>query len=336
MDYRQLFKDIESQQWSGAYLFFGEEEYIKEQALQKLIDGLIPKDFRDLNYEMIDGSEVEPDSIINACETLPFMSPRRLIVVKDFYLFGGKKGTSEQEEQMLNYIKNTNEATCLLFYCRGSVDKRKSIYKYINKAGKAYEFTRLEGRELTQWVDQMLKKNGKSMPQYCINYFIDRVGNDLDNIHNEILKLIDYVGNNKIIDKDAIDHVVTPSLEENIFKLVDAIGEKKAGLALTLLKDLLDGGQAVAPILSMIARQFRLIMQCKEYYGQGYSANTISGKIGLPGFIVRKCIAQSRNFTLEQLKTGLSLCLDLDYGMKIGKIKDITGLEMLIIKMCRT
>lgn len=336
MEYRQLFKDIESDQWSGAYLFYGEEEYIKERALQKLIDELIPKSFRDLNYEMIDGSEIEPDSIINACETLPFMSPKRLIVVKDFYLFGGKKGTSDQEEQMLNYLKNINEATCLIFYCHGSVDKRKSIYKYIQKTGKAYEFTRLKNVDLIQWINQMLQKNGKRMSQYCINYFIERVGNDLDNIYNEILKLVAYVGNNEIIDKDAIDYVVTPSLEQSIFKLVDAIGEKKSDLALVLLKDLLHGGQDVSPILAMIARQFRLIMQCKEYYGQGYSVNTISDKLGQPGFVVRKCIAQSKNFTMEQLKTGLSLCLEVDYGIKIGKIRDIIGLEMIIIKMCRT
>ncbi len=334
MDYRQLFEDIETDQWSGAYLFYGEEEFIKEQALDRLINSLIPKEFRDLNYEMIDGIEVEPDDIINACETLPFMSSKRIIVVKDFYLFGNKKGTSDQEEQMLNYIRNANEATCLIFYCHGDVDKRRALYKYIKKTGKAYEFTRLKNRELIQWVSQKFKENGKRISQYCVNYFIDRVGNDLDKVYNEILKLVDYVGNSETIDKEAIDRVVTPSLEQSIFKLVDAIGEKRSSQALILLKDLLHGGQGVAPILAMIARQFRLIMQCKEYYRQGYSADVISSKLGQPGFVVKKCIAQSRNFTMEQLRGGLSLCLELDYGIKSGRIQDVTGLEMLIIKMC--
>src|SRR5690606_2131182 len=108
----------------------------------------------------------------------------------------------------------------------------------------------------------------------------------------------------------------------------------RSSQALILLKDLLHGGQGVAPILAMIARQFRLIMQCKEYYRQGYSADVISSKLGQPGFVVKKCIAQSRNFTMEQLRGGLSLCLELDYGIKSGRIQDVTGLEMLIIKMC--
>lgn len=336
MDYRQVFQDIESGQWSGAYLFYGEEEYIKEQALSKLIDALIPKDFRDLNYEMIDGSQVELDNIINACETLPFMSQKRLVVVKDFYLIEGKKGTQEQEEQILNYIKNINEATCLIFYCYGDIDKRKSIYKYIKKTGKVYEFNHLKCDELTQWVSQTLRKNGKKMSQQCINYFVERVGNNLENISNELSKLIAYTGDNDTIDVNAVNQVVTPSLEQSIFKLVDAIGEKRSGAALVLLKELLYGGQAVPPILAMVARQFRLIMQCKGYHEKGYSINAIADKLGQHGFVVKKCLAQGRNFTMNQLKAGLSLCLELDYGMKSGKIQDVTGLEMLIIKMCNT
>lgn len=336
MDYRQLFEDIESGQWSGAYLFYGEEEYIKEQALARVLDVLIPKEVRDLNYEMMDGSEIESESIINACETLPFMSPRRLIVVKDFHIIDEKKGNQEEEKQILDYLKNINETTCLIFYCRGDIDKRKSIYRHIKKTGKVFEFSRLNNRELNQWIVQTLGKNGKKMSRPCISYFIDRVGNNLENIYNEILKLIDYVGSNESIDIDAVDQVVTPSLEQSIFKLVDAIGEKRSGAALMLLKDLLYGGQNVPSVLAMVARQFRLIIQCKGYYEKGYSVNAIANKLGQPGFVIKKCIAQSRNFTMEQLKTGLSLCLDLDYGMKSGKTRDVTGLEMLIIKMCST
>jgi len=335
MDYKQLFEDIESGQWSGAYLFYGEEEYIKEKALARVLDVLIPKEVRDLNYEMIDGSEIEPEIIINACETLPFMSSKRLIVVKDFYMMvDGKKGNEEEEKLILNYLENINETTCLIFYCRGDVDKRKSIYKYIRKTGKDYEFSRLNNKELNQWIVQTLGKNGKKMSQSCISYFIDRVGNNLENVYNEILKLIDYVGDNKTIDIDSVDQVVAPSLEQSIFKLVDAIGEKRSGAALMLLKDLLYGGQDVPPVLAMVARQFRLILQCKGYYEKGYSADAIANKLSQPGFVVKKCISQSRNFTMEQLKAGLSLCLELDYGMKSGQIRDVTGLEMLIIKMC--
>ncbi|HZJ83225.1 MAG TPA: DNA polymerase III subunit delta, partial [Clostridia bacterium] len=328
MDYRNVFKEIKKGQWQGVYLLFGEEQYIKRQALDQAVEALVEPSFIDLNYSLIDGSQVDLDTIINACETLPFMAPKRVVVLKGFPLIDGGQEGEVDENEFLKYIKTISETTCLILYGQGKVDKRKRIYKHINKVGKALEFNHLRGRDLYTWISQTVGRQGKNISYNTAKYLVDRVGNDLEHILNELKKLVPYIENNKDIDIDSIDEVVAATLEQSIFKLVDAIGDKRSREALEVLGNLLsDGKQAIQPILGMVARQFRLILQCKEYYKRGYNPNSLSTKLKQRPFVVKKCLAQGRNFTSDQLKRGLKLCLELDYEIKSGQIQDTLGLE---------
>lgn len=336
MDYRELFREIGKGDWQGVYLFFGEEEYVKQQALDHAIESLVDPSFRDLNYAQLDGSEMDLDTIINACETLPFMADKRLVVLKDLSILNGKNNGNIDEDKFLEYIKTMSNTTCLILYCRDSLDKRKKIYRQIKKTGKAKEFKHLVGRELHTWIKQTVEKQDKKISYNAISHLIDRAGNNLEDVSNELNKLVSYMGQNKEIDIKTIDRVVVPTLEQSIFQLVDAIGEKKGNSALKILGNLIyEGGQAIQPILAMIARQFRLILQCKGFYEQGYTADAIATKLKQRSFVVRKCLSQGRNFTIDQLKNGLKLCLEVDYNIKIGKIQDTMGLELIIIKMCQ-
>ena len=335
MDYRKIFREIKAGGLQGAYLFFGEEEYVKQQALHQAIEALVNPLLKDLNYTQIDGTQVDLDTIINACETLPFMADKRLVIVKDLSILNGKSDGDIDENRFLDYIKNMSETTCLILYCRGSIDKRKKIYRYIYSTGKALEFQHLNDRELYTWINQTVERQGKKIAYDAIRHLVDLVGNNLEDISNELKKVISYVGERTVIDVETMEQIIVPTLEQSIFTLVDAIGEKKTHEALMVLGNLIYGrGQAIQPILAMIARQFRLILQSKSYHEMGYTYETIATKLKQRLFVVRKCLSQGRNFTIEQLKRGLDLCLKVDYGIKVGRIQDTMGLELIIIKMC--
>jgi DNA polymerase-3 subunit delta len=335
MDYSKVFKDINKGDWIGTYLLFGEEEYIKGQALAQAIKTMVEPNYKDLNYVQIDGTQIDLDIIINACETLPFMAPKRVVVIKDLSIIYGKAEGDIDEDRFLEYIKRMSDSTCLILYCRGNIDKRRKIYRYIDKEGKALEFQHLRRQELHIWINQTIRKQGKKIPYNVAELLIDRIGNNLEDIYNEIEKLVTYVGQEKEITIEAIDQVVVPTLEQSIFQLVDAIGEKKASYALRVLGNLIyEGDRATQPILAMIARQFRLILQCKGYYESGNNPDLIAKKLKQRPFVVRKCLSQGRNFTTDQLKKGLELCLKADYETKTGKIQDTMGIELIIIKMC--
>lgn len=333
MGYREIFDDIKKNQVGRLYLFYGEEEYVKEQAMLQLTRALVPPHLMELNYQVLDGNIVHADDIIHASETLPFMAQARLVVVKDLALFHGKKAKAE-EEQLKNYLKHVPDTTCLVFNCRDKIDKRKSLYKTINKLGKAIEFAPLKQGEIFSWVRSTLKKHGKQMEPNALKHFVYIGGNKLEELYTELVKLISYAEDTPFITREAVEKVVTPTMEYTIFQLVEAIGTRETGTALILLDRLLSEGENVFAILAMISRQIRLIFQCKGQKQQGLSHGQITKKLGIHPYVAKKCLQQSKYFTMEQLKMGLAECLKVDYGIKSGKIKDRLGLEVLIIKMC--
>lgn len=333
MGYRDIFDDIKKRTFSRLYLFYGEEEYIKDQALNQMVDALIAPDFRDFNYQVMDGSEVTMAALENACETLPFMADTRLVVVRDLPLLNGKRANMT-EDDLKSYLSRIPDTTHLVFYQRNGIDKRRSLFSAIKKEGKVISFDRLNDRELQIWVRSTLKKHGKEMAPEDIQYFLMRAGIRLEDLYNEIMKLAAYTGTERIITRQAVDQLVAPTLENTVFQLVESIGCKQGGTALTLLNQLLFDGQPIQLILTMIARQFRLILQCRLYHEQGYTNKDIAGKLKLPVFVIRDCIRQSRNFTAQQLEEGLAECLQVDWAVKNGKMKDRMGVELLIIKMC--
>ena len=153
MDYMALFTHIQKGKPGSLYLLHGPEEFTKGEALNQMIEQWIPQQVRDLNYQVIDGTETTADTIIAACETLPFLSDRRMVVVKDYTGLTGQR--SEDEDILKKYLANVSSSTSLVFYVRGNAEKRM-IYKAIAKYGEAVEFVRLKHRS-----DQMGTKRFK-------------------------------------------------------------------------------------------------------------------------------------------------------------------------------
>ncbi|NLU36481.1 MAG: DNA polymerase III subunit delta [Clostridiales bacterium] len=337
MDYMELFRQINKEKLDKLYLFHGPEEFTKEEALYQILEKWIPEQYRDLNYQIIDGTETRADEIIAAGETLPFLSDKRIVVVKDYTGLTGKK--PEDEDQLIKYLEQVSDSTCLIFYTRGGADKKRALYKAIAKYGHAVEFERLSHSDLIKWTRKRFRLNKLKISDEDLEYFILQAGNNLEDIKNEVEKLASYAGKSDLITREAIDKLITPSPEYTVFQFIDAVSAKRKATALEQMEILLEQEQSVFGILALIARQLKIMLLCKSYDEMGYNLTQIQNKLKaepykLHPYSVKKGMQQSRGFTKEQLLRGLNLCLELDYGIKSGKIKDRLGIELLVIKMC--
>lgn len=333
--YLEIFEDIKKGRIDRLYLFYGQEGYVKEQALLQLAQALIVPGLKDLNYQVLDGEAASTDDIINACETLPFMSDRRLVVVRDLPALLQGRRSNIDEDKLRDYLPRIPSSTCLVFHCTDEINKRKALFTAIGKVGKAIEFELLKSEEIVTWVRSTLKRHGKQMEPSALKYYVSIAGNKLEDIYNDLQKLMVYAGDRDVITRADIEEVITPAVEHTVFQLVEAIGTKKTDQALVLLHQLLGEGQNILALLTLIARQIRIIFQCKSLAQRGFSEKEIAQKLGLHPYAVKKGLQQSRYFSLEQLKRGLAECLKVDYGMKSGKIQQRIGIEMLIIELCQ-
>ncbi|MBF8982021.1 DNA polymerase III subunit delta [Lutibacter sp. B2] len=345
MNYIELLKSLKEDKLEQLYLFCGKEYYLIEKTISTIKDDLVDKDFQALNYQLIDGQNTSVDFILNACETLPFMREKRVVIIKNFECFFSKRKNINEdgEKKIAEYLSEMPKSTYLFFLVTEEIDKRKKLFKSIKKCGRIIEFNKLSGTELHKWIVKMFKKRNKSISNKEGSLLIEVVGYEdrnsiktLKDLENEIEKLSSYVGERDYITCQDIETISPKSLENNIFTLVESIGENKTDQALLLLNDMLLQGESEVKILYMIIRQFRHLYQIKLMINQGYTNIGIGPKLKLQPFVVTKYIRQVKHFNIEALKEVLEECLYTDANIKQGKINPRLGIELLIGKFSKT
>ena len=136
------------------YLFHGEEEFVKDSMLKRLEERCLEEATREMNYTVLDGAAATADAIIAAGETLPLMSPARLVVVKDYPGLKGGRGAEEASAQarLADCLKNISPTTCLVFFCRGKADSRLKLSQAIGKLNRTVEFKSLNEHDRVRWI----------------------------------------------------------------------------------------------------------------------------------------------------------------------------------------
>lgn len=342
MNYKDIIINIKNRNIKNVYLFYGKEYYLIENAIKE-IKLILNDEMIDFNLDNIDGRETTLDQIISSIETLPFMDDRKVIILKDFELLKGKKKnfSDEDEKYFIEYIDNIPKTTTLVFVVYGEIDKRKSLVKKISKNGVVFNCDKLSDIDLFKWVKKKFEINNIHIDNAQVMYFIDQEGyreknseKTLSDLENEINKISSFVGNKNKVTNDIIDQLSQKKVENDIFKLIDYIGQKNSSDAMKILNDMLYEGESVFGIFSMIARQFKVIMQVRQLQIQGYSSKSIAEKLKLHPFVVGKALKQTKNFSDEIIIDILNSILESDFKIKNGLVRDTLSIEMIISKYC--
>lgn len=324
-----LKENIKNKIFYKCYLFFGEENYLKKYYEQKLKKALISDIAEVMNRDTFEGKNVSIETIIDSSETLPFMSEKRLVIVKSSELF--QTGRKNDSEKMNEYIYSIPETTCIVFI-EDNVDKRSKLYKKIQKEGHIVEFNSPKENELITWIQYNIKKYGNDIQPKTAVYMLRCVGTDMELLSNEMQKLLSYKNNGGFITEVDIDAICTKSLELKIFNMLDAIGNKNAEMAIEIYNNMIMLKEPAIKILAMIIRQFRLLYQSKYLIDEGNSVEIISKRLGQRSFVIKGLLSQVKNFSSELLRQALEDCLETDISIKTGTISGETAIELLIIK----
>ena len=146
MNYNIFLKDVKENNIKSSYLFYGEEEYLMNETLDLLKRQYIDSSLEALNFTIIEGKDTSLDTIINACETLPFMSSKKIVIVKDINTILENEGNGGESE-FYQYLDNLG-VYLLLILMGNNIKKSNRIYKYFNKQDRVVEFLNLKGKDL--------------------------------------------------------------------------------------------------------------------------------------------------------------------------------------------
>lgn len=325
-----LREQLKTKKFSNIYLFTGEEKFLIEAYLRKIIDIIFEGQDKMMNLDQFNLDNKDIDKIESSLETLPFFADKRIVVLENLDLFGTKN--KSRNERIIAAITKLSDST-ICFVIEDKIDKRNKLYKYINKNGTVLEFYFLTEKKLIHYAAKELAKANIKISSSDGKFFIDTVGYELRIISKEVSKLIDYVGDHEIATKTDIETVCTKHLEAKIFELVDAVGTKNRERALFLYQDMISLKEQVTRILFMISRQISLIYEVKLMKEKRTTNNVIAKTIKVPEFVIKKLVTQSKKFSHDEIKSTIKQLVELEYEFKQGRINLETGIELMIIKL---
>ena len=322
---QKINEDIKTGQLKQAYLLYGEEAYLRKQYKDKLKAALCA-DGDTMNFHYYDGKEVHIPQIIDLAETLPFLARRRVVFIENSGLF--KHGG----EELAEYLKTPCD-TAFFVFIEAEVDKRSKLYKAVSALGSCVEFAVQDEDTLKRWILGLIKKEGKQITAQRLAYLIAKTGTDMENIRMELEKLFCYCMDRDAIQPEDIDAVCVTRISSHIFDMINAIADKQQKKALELYYELLALKEPPMRILFLIARQCNMLLQVKELKKKGYDNKRIGEKIGLPGFIAGKYVAQAARFKTSELRRAVERCVEAEEAVKTGRMNDVMSVEILIMSV---
>ena len=317
-------EDIKNGTFRRVYLLYGDEDYLKLQYKNKLLQALVTEGDT-MNFSRFEGKEAQVPALIDLAETMPFFAEHRVILVEDSGFF------KNAAPQLAEYLPDMPETTCMIFIEK-EVDKRSKTYKSLKDIGRMVEFKTPDEKMLTRWVLTVLQKNGKKLTQPTMQLFLEKAGNSMGNIDRELEKLICYVGDREIIQMDDVEEICTGQTENRIFDMIHMMAEKRQKEALELYYDLLALKEPPMRILFLLVRQFNILLQVKTMVAAGMEQNQIADRAGLRSFTIRRYRSEAGHFSVQKLKEALRDCARAEEDVKTGRLDDRLSVELILVK----
>ncbi len=334
-----LEKELKTENLQNLYLLYGEELFLLETSLKK-IKNLFGEAIKGINYITID--ETNYNELIANIETPSFGYEKKLIIARNTGLLkkDGKRKNAELvkiREKLEKYIKENIEQikqSVILVFIEEDADNKQELYKIIENLGVVCKFDYQKPIQIEKRIQAICKGYQVEIDSNTMRYFIECCGTSMQDLINEIRKLIEYVGKDGKIKKQDIDELSIKKLESVIFDLTDSLGKKEIAKSLQVLKNLIYSKEPIQKILITLYNHFK-----KLYFVElslKYNKDIISTLNLKPNqtFLVNKYKMQAKYFKETELKNILQDLRNLDYKYKIGQIDLQIGLETILCKYC--
>lgn len=324
------------------YLLFGDDEFTIRETLLEMRNGVGSPDVRDVNV-VTHAGDVSLDELVANAGTVPFLSDKRLVIVDGLvtrFERGGRRSgqkasnaeaSSKWKEGFLDVLGSVPQTTDLVFV-DGPLSQSNPVFKMMQNRVTVRKFVVPGPRELLQWIANRARYEGAEIEAGAVRTLADTIGQDLPVIASEIRKLAIAASGRTITAVD-VERMVSYARESNIFAAVDAIIEGRVGDALGLVHGLLRTGNPTGYIVTMIARQLRLLILAKDINARRLSTGEASQRLKLSGYPLRKTLYQADRFGKEQLVNLHHTLLNADLAMKSTGADDELILDTLIAEI---
>lgn len=308
------------------YLIYGVDKYL----IDKEIDKIIKKNKIDNNsiirYSL---NEDSIDNILEDANTFNLFSDTKLIIVNDANIF-----TSSNDiltDKIINYLNNYNDKSYLVFtLLSDKIDNRKKITKVMSDKGNVIDLNKKDVD--INYIISYLKENGYQINMSDARMILNKVGNNLFSINNELDKLMLFKLEDKVIDKNSIDLLINENIDSSLFALVDSITNKDKNKMLKLYHECLLESDPIM-IINMLANKYILLYQVKRLISDGYSDDKIAKELEVHPYPVKLARNMCYSYSVKEILDIILKLANLDKDIKLGNVNGEVGLEFLLLSI---
>lgn len=329
------------------FILQGDDEIATAEVIHALKMRYIAGGFSEMNFIHLDGQSVSKAELAKQINTLSLGGGSRLIVLGEALEFIKKKEDAGWlEDRLVNMPEGTRVVILVpdskkfvkgqwVWQAVGPNHAFRSAIEKLNRRAAWLERPKPLQREMPHWIVNQAAALGVQIESSAAYALANLVGNDLYQAKQELIKAASYAGQGQLVTREMIHLLCSPSREEDIFALVDEIGQRRPGRALALLNALMRE-EPIQYIFSMVARQIRLLIITKEIMEEGGDQNTVAAELGMHAFIAKKLATQAQRFTMHELQDIYCQLDRIDEGVKSGRATLEVTLETLIADLSRS
>ncbi len=315
-------------EYKPVYLIVAEQDMLLNQAVDALKTSVAEVADLDFNLETFEGESFNADDVVAACNTLPFVSERRLVIVR-----GIDKLSKDASETLVRYAENPSPTTILALVGK-KLAKNTRLYKIVDKLGGVIERKTPDAREFPRVVQDMFARAGKRVSLDGAEYLVNAVGRDMQRLSVEVGKTVSYVGDRTEVGLADVEEVASTTAKTSVFELGNALGNRDCGAALRLLNRLLGDGESVYGLHALALRQLRDLLSARALIDRGQdSQDDLAKALGRPAWQMRNLGSQARRFSSGELVALLQAAAASEAEMKTSRDPRL-AFERWIVKVC--
>lgn len=323
MKFIELKKHLEKE-IKPAYLISGNDRFLCYSALDS-IKKAVNITIKDMNEQILSGEAVSRDDILRAVSMFPFIDKYRLVQVNDY---NGKVKSKTKEDELVNYLKNPIKESVLVFFNLEASDAVKPYLSYLTHI----DCDKLEPDIIKPILLTKLKKQNKEITASALDKLVLYCNNDMSRISSELEKLISYVGNNHISEKD-VDALVYQDKEYQVFELAEFIANGNKEKALDLVYTLSSGGKSGFSLLAPLYSNYRRALFVAVNKDKTDEENATL--LGVKPYAIKMVKNQINKFTPKKLKAIVDMLYETDRNIKMGKMKEEVAIKTTILNILK-
>lgn len=312
----------------------GVEDYLKKKFTDDLLSDLSKAGKTEsLSFDL---SDIDFDHFRNLINVKSLMSTQKMIILsgdpklltKQFEIKKPKKSKRTYEEIILDCIANANQNVVLVINF-DSLDKRKKLYKEVDKKGLLLEVKPLSEKDLIKFVVAYVKKQDSTIEPTVVKHLLSLVEHDLNLITSELNKLSSYCDNITI---EVVDMLVSKSAKVIVFDLIDVISDGKSAKAVIMLNEAMSQGNSPFQVLTLLSMHYERLFYTKSF--DKMKDGEVAKLLKTAPFFISKLRTQASKMSFTVIHKAMSSIVNTEIMLKTG-YKDKVLLNLLISELCR-